>query len=56
MPRYSVTRLLISHELLNKDVNFLSICILKEEKFLEKYVIKYLEKVPQVMQAYQCNA
>ncbi|KAK1293595.1 hypothetical protein QJS10_CPB17g01589 [Acorus calamus] len=53
MPRYSVTRVLISHGLLNRDVNFVTIFMLKEAKFLEKYVIKYQENVPQVMLAYQ---
>ncbi|KAK1317793.1 hypothetical protein QJS10_CPA05g00652 [Acorus calamus] len=53
MPRYSVTCVLESHGLLNRDVNFYGICRLKEAKFLEKFVIKYQEKVPQVMQAYQ---
>ncbi|KAK1292607.1 hypothetical protein QJS10_CPB17g01592 [Acorus calamus] len=55
MPRYSVTRALISHGLLNWDVNFNSIFLLNEAKFLEMYVIKYQEKVPQVIQAYQCK-
>ncbi|KAK1294217.1 hypothetical protein QJS10_CPA16g01296 [Acorus calamus] len=53
IPRYSVICVLTSQGLLNKDVNFSTICILKEEKFLEKYVIKYQEKVPQVLQAYR---
>ncbi|KAK1293590.1 hypothetical protein QJS10_CPB17g01586 [Acorus calamus] len=53
IPRYSVISVLMSRELLNGDVNFDTICHLKEEKFLEKYVIKYQVKVPQVMQAYQ---
>ncbi|KAK1317405.1 hypothetical protein QJS10_CPA05g00647 [Acorus calamus] len=41
IPRYSVIIVLMSRELLNGDVNFYTICHLKEEKFLEKYVIKY---------------
>ncbi|KAK1294222.1 hypothetical protein QJS10_CPA16g01293 [Acorus calamus] len=53
IPRYSVINVLKSHGLLNKDVSLLMICILKEEKFLEKYVIKYQGTVPQVLQAYQ---
>ncbi|KAK1317791.1 hypothetical protein QJS10_CPA05g00654 [Acorus calamus] len=53
MPRYSVTRVLISHGLLNRDVNINTIFKSTEAKFLEKYVIEYQEKVPQVMQAYQ---
>ncbi|KAK1278871.1 hypothetical protein QJS04_geneDACA003484 [Acorus gramineus] len=53
IPRWSVIRVLTSHGILNKDVNLHTICKLKEEKFLERYVIKYQEKVPQVLQAYQ---
>ncbi|KAK1277708.1 hypothetical protein QJS04_geneDACA003491 [Acorus gramineus] len=53
IPRYSVINVLKSHGLLNKDVSLLTICILKEEKFLEKYVNKYQGTVPQVLQAYQ---
>ncbi|KAK1317792.1 hypothetical protein QJS10_CPA05g00653 [Acorus calamus] len=41
--RHSVTRVLISHGLLNKDVNFYTIFKLTEAKFLDKYVIKYQE-------------
>ncbi|KAK1292605.1 hypothetical protein QJS10_CPB17g01590 [Acorus calamus] len=55
IPRYSVTHVLVSHGLLSRDVNFITIFMLKEAKFLEKYVIKYQENVPQVMQAYQCK-
>ncbi|KAK1296178.1 hypothetical protein QJS10_CPB15g02187 [Acorus calamus] len=50
IPRWSVICVLMSHGILNKDVKLYTICILKEEKFLEKYVIKYQEKVPQVLQ------
>ncbi|KAK1318709.1 hypothetical protein QJS10_CPB04g00588 [Acorus calamus] len=53
IPRYLVIRVLTSQGLLNKDVNFSVICTLKKEKFLEKYVIQYQDKVPQVLQAYQ---
>ncbi|KAK1319542.1 hypothetical protein QJS10_CPB04g00613 [Acorus calamus] len=53
IPRWSVIRVLTSHGILNKDVNLYTICKLKVEKFLERYVIKYQEKVPQVLQAYQ---
>ncbi|KAK1319469.1 hypothetical protein QJS10_CPB04g00609 [Acorus calamus] len=53
IPRSSVIRVLTSHGILNKDVNFISIFHLSEKKFLEKYVIKYQEMVPQVSQAYQ---
>ncbi|KAK1294861.1 hypothetical protein QJS10_CPA16g01301 [Acorus calamus] len=52
IPRWSVIRVLTSHGILNKYVNLYTICKLKEEKFLERYVIKYQEKVPQVLQAY----
>ncbi|KAK1277283.1 hypothetical protein QJS04_geneDACA003511 [Acorus gramineus] len=52
-PRYSVIRVLKSLGLPNKDVRFTTICCLKEEKFLEKYVIQYQDKVPQVLQAYR---
>ncbi|KAK1278873.1 hypothetical protein QJS04_geneDACA003486 [Acorus gramineus] len=51
--RWSVIRVLTSHGILNKDVNLCTICKLKEEKFLERYEMKYQEKVPQVLQAYQ---
>ncbi|KAK1277284.1 hypothetical protein QJS04_geneDACA003510 [Acorus gramineus] len=53
IPRYSVIHVLTSQGLLNKDVNFSVICSLKKEKFLEKYVIQYQDKVPQVLQAYR---
>ncbi|KAK1279298.1 hypothetical protein QJS04_geneDACA015101 [Acorus gramineus] len=43
MRRYSVTRVLISHGLLNKDVNYYTIFKLTDAKFLDKYVIKYQE-------------
>ncbi|KAK1293592.1 hypothetical protein QJS10_CPB17g01584 [Acorus calamus] len=44
IPRYSVTRVLMSHGLLKRDVNLHTVFHMKEEKFLEKYVIKYQEK------------
>ncbi|KAK1277282.1 hypothetical protein QJS04_geneDACA003512 [Acorus gramineus] len=52
IPRWSVIRVLTSHGILNKDANVSTIFKSKEEKFLEKYVMKYQEKVPQVLQAY----
>ncbi|KAK1279296.1 hypothetical protein QJS04_geneDACA015103 [Acorus gramineus] len=56
IPRNSVICVLLSNGLLKGNVNFYTICHLKEAKFLEAYVIKYQEKVPQVMQAYQGKA
>ncbi|KAK1294214.1 hypothetical protein QJS10_CPA16g01299 [Acorus calamus] len=53
IPRWSVICVLMSHGILNKDVNFYTICCSKEKIFLEKYVIKYQEKVTQVLEAYQ---
>ncbi|KAK1293803.1 hypothetical protein QJS10_CPA16g01277 [Acorus calamus] len=53
IPRCSVIRVLMSHGLLSKGVSLTTICNIKEEKFLEKYVIKYQMKVPQVLEAYQ---
>ncbi|KAK1278866.1 hypothetical protein QJS04_geneDACA003488 [Acorus gramineus] len=53
IPRWSVICVLMSHGILNKDVNFYTICCSKGENFLEKYVIKYQEKVTQVLEAYQ---
>ncbi|KAK1294213.1 hypothetical protein QJS10_CPA16g01298 [Acorus calamus] len=52
IPRWSVICVLMSHGILNKDVNFYTICCSKEKIFLEKYVIKY-QKVTQVLEAYQ---
>ncbi|KAK1278131.1 hypothetical protein QJS04_geneDACA003508 [Acorus gramineus] len=52
IPRWSVIRVLTSHGILNKDPNVSTIFKSKEKKFLEKYVIKYKEKFPQVLQAY----
>ncbi|KAK1278132.1 hypothetical protein QJS04_geneDACA003509 [Acorus gramineus] len=52
IPRYSVIHVLKSLGFLTKDVKLTTICQLNEEKFLEKYVIKYQDKVPQPLQAY----
>ncbi|KAK1294216.1 hypothetical protein QJS10_CPA16g01295 [Acorus calamus] len=53
IPRYSVIHVLKSYGLVNKDVNLSTIWKMKENKFLDKYIIKYQEKVPQVLQVYQ---
>ncbi|KAK1278865.1 hypothetical protein QJS04_geneDACA003489 [Acorus gramineus] len=53
IPRHSVIHVLKSFGLVKKDVNLYSVCKLEEKKFLEKYIIKYQEKVPQVLQVYQ---
>ncbi|KAK1277281.1 hypothetical protein QJS04_geneDACA003513 [Acorus gramineus] len=53
IPRYSVMRVLMSHGLVSQDMHLSTIFCSKEEKFLEKYVIKYQDKVPQVLQAYR---
>ncbi|KAL9662144.1 hypothetical protein QQ045_026974 [Rhodiola kirilowii] len=51
-PRFFVFSMLKSKNLLKDDFKSLQVIRVSEEKFLENYVIKYLEQVPDLMKTY----
>ncbi|XP_077241478.1 uncharacterized protein LOC143881996 [Tasmannia lanceolata] len=53
VPRCMVLEVLMSKGLIKKDLSLLSMLILVETEFLEKFVIKHQEKVPHLFNVYQ---
>ncbi|OVA10038.1 Mitochodrial transcription termination factor-related [Macleaya cordata] len=49
IPRFSVIRILVSKGLVKKDFYITSVLVKAEKFFLEKYVIKYEEEVPELL-------
>ncbi|KAL6130087.1 hypothetical protein ACLB2K_068468 [Fragaria x ananassa] len=56
IPRCSVVKVLMSRGLKNEKVNMSYVLHHSEKEFLEKYVTKYLDRVPQLLSVYQGNA
>ncbi|KAK1294901.1 hypothetical protein QJS10_CPA16g01110 [Acorus calamus] len=53
IPRCSVLQVLLSKGLIKKDIIWYSALKASEERFLERFVTKYKEEAPELMQAYQ---
>ncbi|KAG9458498.1 hypothetical protein H6P81_003006 [Aristolochia fimbriata] len=53
LPRALVIQILLSKNLLSEDLCMFSVWVAPQSKFLEKYVVKYQEEVPEVLMAYQ---
>ncbi|KAF8408734.1 hypothetical protein HHK36_004802 [Tetracentron sinense] len=52
IPRCSVVQVLLSKGLIEKDFSISTLLIPSEERFLKKYVTKYLVEVPQLVEVY----
>ncbi|KAF2322028.1 hypothetical protein GH714_005809 [Hevea brasiliensis] len=53
MPRCSVVRVLLLKGLIKADIHLSSVLISSEKLFLERFVIKYQENVPQLLDIFQ---
>ncbi|KAK1257154.1 hypothetical protein QJS04_geneDACA024668 [Acorus gramineus] len=53
VPRCSVLKLLELKDLLDKDLNWVSVLGMKEKDFLERFINKYLDEVPELMRMYR---
>ncbi|KAF2322025.1 hypothetical protein GH714_005790 [Hevea brasiliensis] len=53
LPRCSVVRVLLLKGLIKGDIHFSSVLMPSEKRFLELYVIKYQEQVPQLLDLFQ---
>ncbi|XP_077249366.1 uncharacterized protein LOC143888860 [Tasmannia lanceolata] len=53
IPRCSVVQVIMSKGLIKKDLYLASMSIRSEKKFLQKFVIKNLERVPELLSIYQ---
>ncbi|KAK1319135.1 hypothetical protein QJS10_CPB04g00441 [Acorus calamus] len=56
IPRCSVLQVLLSKGLIKKDIIWYSALKVSEKLFLERFVTKYKEEAPELMQAYQESA
>ncbi|XP_077248872.1 uncharacterized protein LOC143888876 [Tasmannia lanceolata] len=52
-PRCSITQILMSEGLIDKDLNLVRVLKLTEKDFMEKFVIKNQEKIPKIQRVYQ---
>lgn len=53
IPRCSVMQILTSNRLIKEDINILQVWTMSEKNFLEKFVSKYENEVPDVLRAVQ---
>ncbi|XVF72560.1 hypothetical protein PTKIN_Ptkin12aG0131100 [Pterospermum kingtungense] len=53
IPRCSVFRILLSEGLVKDDFSLTTVLLPVEKRFLERFVIKYLEEVPELLSVYQ---
>ena len=53
IPRCSVVQILIARDLVKNGLGFSSFLLINEKSFLEKYVIKFQDVVPQLLGVYQ---
>ncbi|XP_058079880.1 uncharacterized protein LOC131228068 isoform X2 [Magnolia sinica] len=53
MPRYRFLQVLVSKGLISKDKKLAGSFIMSEMQFLEKYVMKYQAKVPEILKVYE---
>ncbi|XP_028751874.1 uncharacterized protein LOC114711619 [Neltuma alba] len=56
IPRFSVIKILKTNGLMKRDRSLLSIIILSEKKFLEKFVIRFQESVPELLDIYKSGS
>ncbi|XP_022758056.1 transcription termination factor MTERF8, chloroplastic-like [Durio zibethinus] len=53
IPRCSVFQILLSKGLIKEDLSLTTVLLPVEKRFLERFVIKYQEKVPELLSVYQ---
>ncbi|XP_059438914.1 transcription termination factor MTERF15, mitochondrial-like [Corylus avellana] len=53
MPRFSVIQILVAKDLVKNDLSLSTILLPNERRFLEKFVIKYQDDIPQLLNVYQ---
>jgi mTERF domain-containing protein len=53
MPRFSVIQILLAKDLVKNDLSLSTILTSNESRFLEKFVIKFEEDIPQLFNVYQ---
>ncbi|GMY16450.1 transcription termination factor MTERF4, chloroplastic-like [Fagus crenata] len=53
IPRCSVVQILIARDLVKNGLGFSAFLLINEKSFLEKYVIKFQDVVPQLLSVYQ---
>jgi mTERF domain-containing protein len=53
MPRFSVIQILVAKDLIKNELSLSTILIPKERRFLEKFVIKFQNDIPQLLNVYQ---
>jgi mTERF domain-containing protein len=53
MPRFSVIKILVAKDLVKNDLSLSSFLKPNERSFLEKFVIKYQDDIPQLLNVYQ---
>jgi mTERF domain-containing protein len=53
MPRFSVIQILVAKDLVKNDLSLSTILICNERRFLEKFVIKFQDDIPQLLNVYQ---
>lgn len=54
-PRYYVIKILKSKKLLNENRKLAWMLTINEKKFLDDFVMKHLDKVPNLMESYNCS-
>ncbi|KAK1278662.1 hypothetical protein QJS04_geneDACA003689 [Acorus gramineus] len=53
IPRCSVLQVLLSKDLIKKDMQWTTALMLTEKQFLERFVAKYEQEAPELMRTYQ---
>ncbi|XP_068657650.1 transcription termination factor MTERF9, chloroplastic-like [Aristolochia californica] len=53
IPRFTIIEVLKSKELITRDKKFLSAFCLPEKNFLDRFVTKYVDRIPDLMELYQ---
>ena len=53
MPRFSVIQILVAKDLVKNDLPLSTILLPNERRFLEKFVIKFQDDIPQLSNVYQ---
>lgn len=55
LPRYNVFKILVSKGLINRDNKGISSMIQSERRFLDNYVLKYVNEVPDLLEIYHSS-
>ncbi|KAM5551622.1 hypothetical protein ABKV19_026459 [Rosa sericea] len=55
IPRCSVLKVLFSKGLINENLSKLHVLVYAEEQFLEMFVTKFVNQIPQLLSVYQGN-